>query len=174
MNKRLKTIQKLVKKHKKAIRKIGLPLILGLLIFGLGMLTQKIYMSNQKPTNLVWAIDNTVQVPSDLRKFLGRQDNCRQYRGSGSPTGVGLWSVIQVAQGRYAKISYGCSFSLSGYIMAVKPAKTWMLLPPSSYFSSTSSGVANCEQVTKYKIPPTIESFCVNNSGQIVNNPTPL
>ncbi len=163
---------KITKRHKQKLRQIGLPLsalLLGLLI---GILVPKVLSKNNTPGNLVWAADNTVKVPGDLTAFLESQNSCQHYRGSDSPTGIGLWGVYQVSQKKFAKIAYGCSWGLDPYIMAVKQNNSWQLLQPADYFApfkespdGRRGALPLCTVVQKYKIPKDIESFCIQVDG---------
>lgn len=173
MNKQVKQLFRLWKQHKKRIKRYGTPLVFGVAIFLLGMFTQKTYLAGHQPLNIVWAVDKTVKVPQDLRQTLEKRDDCNNYRGADQPGGVGLWGVIQVEDNKFAKLSYGCSLTLTSYMLAVKQDNKWVLLKPVEYFSNTSGGVPVCTMITKYNIPGTIESFCTNDKGDVVKNPTP-
>ena len=146
---------------------------LGVGIFILGVLFQVFYASRQQPSNLVWSVDSSVKVPSDLRRALEKQEPCKNMRGNETITGVGLWGVIQVEEQKFAKIAYGCSLTLTSYIMAIKQGDKWQLLKPVDYFFNTAQGVPSCGVISKYKIPASIETFCINEKSQIVKNPTP-
>lgn len=124
------------------------------------------------PSNIVWAADNTVKVPRDLRDHLSKQNDCKSYRGTGSPTGVGLWGVYQVHNAKFAKIAYGCSTNLQNYIFGVKTDNKWKLIQPTEYFSpfegttdSRGGAIPFCTMIEKYKIPKAIEPFCVQADG---------
>lgn len=175
----------MTKKQKSKLRKARqqkLFGILSLLILGLigvtaGLVAGKLSERQAAPTNLVWAADETIKLPDDLKQFLETQDSCNEYRGNGTPAGVGLWGVYQVAQDRFAKIAYGCSWNLSSYIMAVKQDKQWQLLQPPEYFAPFKDGIdpnngalPNCAVIEKYQIPATIESFCINADGMAQAN----
>src|SRR5437870_1913386 len=89
------------KKQKQWLLRLGrLPavLLLGLLI---GYGAHNYLANNQRPKNLVWAADQTVSVPSDLISFLSKRDDCKNYRGLGTVTGIGLWSVYQVEKAQF-------------------------------------------------------------------------
>lgn len=154
----------------KYLVRFGIP-VFGLVVgLGIGVVWVNIITSRRVPQNLVWAADNTVKVPKDLQKFLLKQNDCRSYKGAGSPTGVGVWGVYQVAQDKFAKISYGCSINLNLYIMAVKQSGHWALIQPTEYFANvdTLSGngyLPKCEVLAKYKITKNVESFCVQADG---------
>lgn len=145
-----------------------IPGVIGLVI-GLSITT---ITATKSPSNIVWAADKTVVLPNDLRNFLLTRNDCREYRGTGSPKGVGLWGVYQVHNAKFAKIAYGCSNNLENYIMAVKTDKKWQLLQPTEYFAPFSDAtegrlgaVPYCSVVEKYKIPKDIESFCIKTDG---------
>ncbi len=146
----------------------------GSLLLGIG--GTKLLSNRTAPRNLVWAADNTVQVPKDLKQFLLTQDTCKNYRGKNTPTGIGLWGVYQTSKKSYAKIAYGCSWNLTNYIMAVKSGGKWQLLEPAKYFApfaSTSSGsgvLPYCRALEQYKIPKDIESFCIKPDGSAEAN----
>jgi hypothetical protein len=121
---------------------------------------------------LVWASEHTVTLPKDLRTFLEQQDACRDYRGPNTPTGIGLWGVYQTHNNHFAKIAYGCSWSLTSYVMAVKDGKQWKLIPPKEYFAPFSDGANQsqgalplCSELDMYNIPAAIESFCIKADG---------
>ncbi len=130
-----------------------------------GTATTTLYMLNrpynQHPRNVVIAADNTISVPKDLVDFLRRQDEC--------PAKVGLYSVYQVSRAKFAKLSYGCSTSLSNYIMAVKNNNQWQLIPVSDYFT-VGGFLPKCIQVEKYQIDKSIEPFCVKDDGMARDN----
>jgi hypothetical protein len=168
--KKLKFGVKLNKARRKRLKAVALPVIVGLLCLNIGIIGTRFLESRKVPGNIVWAADDTVVVPRDLRKFLGSQDDCKNYRGTDSPTGVGLWGVYQVSRGKFAKIAYGCSWSLSSYIMAVKEDSGWTLLQPTEYFapfqgSSATGALPLCDMVEKYKINSSIEPFCIAADG---------
>lgn len=167
----------LTKKQRQRLTFLGYLLICvvgGILI---GVIMMKTAQNRTSPKNLVWAADNTVKVPKDLAAFLARQDGCQHYRGTGSPNGVGLWGVYQVSQSRFAKIAYGCSWSLSPYVMAVKENNQWRLIPSREYFAPFKEGIdpqqgalPNCSIIEKYNIPKEIESFCISTEGNAKSN----
>lgn len=161
---------KLNKRQKARARAIGLPIVIGLVCFAVGVLGTKLVVASSRPANIVWAADKTVNVPGDLRTFLLDQDTCKDYLGTNTQRGVGLWGVYQVSQGRFAKISYGCSLTLTNYVMAIKQKGAWSLIPPTEYFSpfantQTTGALPLCSQLEKYKIDKTVESFCVDAAG---------
>ena len=176
--KKRKLKSRLSKKQHKQLKGARLPLIAGLVGLVIGITAIQLWRRTNQPANIVWAADNTVKVPRDLQAFLlNTENNCKSYRGAGSPDGVCLWGVYQMSQGRYAKIAYGCSWSLSSYIMAVKPAGDWQLLPPAEYFApfkggldSTAGALPFCTSVEQYKIPGDIEPFCVQPDGSAKAN----
>lgn len=168
---------KLTKKQQKQLKTLLIPFGIGLVSLLIGIAGTSLFYNRKVPDNLVWAADSSVKLPKDLRKFLEKQNDCREYRGSGTPTGVGLWGVYQVSQGKYAKIAYGCSWSLSSYIMAVKQKGGWELLRPTQYFAPFKDGVnpaqgalPYCAMLEKYKIPNDIESFCIKGDGSAQSN----
>lgn len=168
---------KLSRSSRKKIAKFGPYVACGLAGLILGAAAVSGWAASKNQSNLVWAADNTVKIPTGLQKYLQSQDDCKEYRGTGSPTGIGLWGVYQVSRERFAKISYGCSGSLTNYIMAVKISNQWQLLPPTEYFApfndATDRGVGaipHCHMVEKYKIPSDIESFCIKSDGSAQPN----
>lgn len=169
---------KLNKKQQKQLKKLLIPLGIGLVSLLMGIAGTSLFYNRRAPHNLVWAADSSVKLPKDLRKFLENKNDCREYRGSGTPTGVGLWGVYQASQDKYAKIAYGCSWSLSSYVMAVKQKTGWELLQPTQYFAPFKDGVnpaqgalPYCDMLEKYKIPSEIESFCIKRDGSAQSNP---
>lgn len=167
----------LSKKQQKRLKKILPPIGIGLLGFFTGIVGTVIISSRHTPANLVWAADANVKMPKDLRTFLENRNDCHEYRGAGSPTGVGLWGVYQVSRDRYAKIAYGCSWHLSSYIMAVRQKHDWQLLRPAEYFAPFKDGInpsqgalPYCSVIERYKIPDEIESFCITNDGSAQSN----
>lgn len=168
---------KLSKRQRKEFRKLVPYFLVGLLGIIIGIAVVSAPFGNKNPENLVWAADHTVKIPKDLRNYLQSKDDCKEYRGTGSPTGVGLWGVYQVSRNQYAKISYGCSNSLSNYIMAVKMDGKWRLLQPTEYFAPFNDAadkrvgaIPHCAVVEKYKIPSEIESFCIKPDGSAQAN----
>ncbi len=167
---KLKFKVKLSKKQKALAWSFGLPLAAAILFLNVGILGTRYFESQKQPANVVWAADKTVNVPSDLRKFLQAKDDCKDYLGTNTQKGVGLWGVYQVSHSKFAKISYGCSLNLSSYIMAIKQDGKWTLIPPTEYFSPFANTQATgalplCSQLEKYKIDKTIESFCIDAAG---------
>lgn len=177
MAKKSKFKVKLSKKQRKKLISIGLPVLAGLFGLILGVVATKFLLVQKSPSNLVWPADNTVKVPKDLRKFLESQDDCKEYKETGSPRGVGLWGVYQTSKGQFAKIAYGCSWNLSSYIMAIKQKGVWQLLQPTEYFAPFKDGVDPskgalpfCAVVETYKIPKDIEPFCIQPDGSAKSN----
>lgn len=161
---------RLNKKQRLQLKTIGIPLLIGLVCLNIGIVGTRFFESRQVPGNIVWAADESVTVPGDLKRFLETKNDCKNYRGTDTPTGVGLWGVYQVSQGKFAKIAYGCSWSLSSYVMAVKEQKGWKLLMPTQYFApfqgSTSTGaIPLCVVIDQYKIDKSIEPFCITTEG---------
>jgi len=139
---------------------ILLVLIIGI---GLGMLGMVIRPTNQHPQNLVWASDSRTKIPPDLISYLQDRKDCQASSNKAS-AGVGLWGVYQVSKGRFAKVAYGCSTNMTLYIMAVKTAKQWQLLQPSTYFSVTGF-LPKCAQIDQYQIDKSIEPYCIKDDG---------
>lgn len=169
--------KKILKKQRQKLVNLAVPMAIILSSLLTGVIATLVIINRNVYSNLVWAADSTVRVPRDLEKFLGGQDGCKEYRGTGTPTGIGLWGVYQVSQEKYAKIAYGCSWSLSSYIMAVKQDNFWQLVKPTEYFApfkdSTNAGsgaLPYCSQLEKYKIPKDIESFCIKEDGSAKSN----
>ena len=168
---------KLSNKQRKKLNSIAIPVLAGLVGLTLGIGITKLPVSLRSPANIVWAADKTVKIPRDLRRFLAAKNDCQAYRGTNTPTGVGLWGVYQVSRNQYAKIAYGCSWNLSSYIMAVKYGGSWQLIQPTEYFAPFKDGVdptkgalPYCALVEKYKIPHDIEPFCVKSDGSAQGN----
>lgn len=173
MKKSSKLFLKYFKRHKKIIKRFGIPLVAGVFLFLLGTRVQLINSERKQPSNIVWAIDSTVKIPTGLRKMLLSQNICKDYRGNNSPPGVGLWGVVQVEQQSFAKIAHGCSWTVSSQILAVKQKNTWVLIPPIEYYSDTVAGVPNCAAIVKHKVPISLEGFCLNDAGKLTKNPNP-
>lgn len=168
---------KLSRAQKKQLYKFGVLSGVGITGLMLGIVTTVFLYHSNRPRNLVWASEPSVKVPKDLRKFLEARNDCEHYRGTNSPTGVGLWGVYQTTQSKFAKIAYGCSWSLSSYIMAIKQAQGWILIQPTEYFAPFKDAVdpskgalPYCAAVEKYKIPGDIEPFCVQADGNAKAN----
>ena len=167
---KLKFKIKLNKKQKAIAWTYGLPVVTAFVFLNMGIFGTRFFEARKQPANVVWAADKTVRVPASLRSYLMKQDDCKDYLGTNTRTGVGLWGVYQVSQNKFAKISYGCSFALTNYIMAVKQNGKWQLVPPAEYFSpfantQTTGALPLCSQLEKYKIDKSVESFCVDASG---------
>lgn len=166
---------KLSKKQRQKLMDYAMPAFVILLSFLAGaLITQAmtVYHTKKPITNLVWATDNTVTIPGDLRTFLMSRNDCEHYKGKDSPKGIGLWAIYQVSQSKFAKIAYGCSWDLKSYIMAVKQGQSWSLVQPSEYFApfKDSSGVGDgavpsCVQLQKYRIDKSTEPFCIDVDG---------
>jgi len=170
-------LKKLKKAQRKKLASIALPVLVGLFGLVVGIAGTRLLSGRTTPANLVWPAEKTVKIPKDLRKFLEKQNSCEHYRGTDSPSGVGLWGVYQVSRGQYAKIAYGCSWNLSSYIMAVKQKGMWQLVPPAQYFAPFKDGVDPskgalpfCATVATYKIPGDIEPFCIQPDGSAKPN----
>ncbi len=168
---------KLSKKNRKRLASTAIPLLAGLFGLIVGIIFISFLSNRQSPSNLIWAADDTVKVPNDLRKYLSDKKDCASYRGTDTPSGVGLWGVYQVSKKQYAKIAYGCSWNLSSYILAVKQNGKWELLKPVEYFAPFKDGVdptqgalPHCSIVDKYNIPGELEPFCINTDGSAVDN----
>lgn len=163
-------VPKLTKKQKVRLRRVGLPVAVGLICLNIGIVGARYLEGHTQPANLVWAADATVQVPGSLKSLLYEQDGCNEYRGADSPKGVGLWGVYQVSKARFAKIAYGCSWGLSNYVMAVNHEGDWKLLPPAEYFapfqdSRALGAVPFCRHIDQYRIDKSIEPFCIETDG---------
>lgn len=161
---------KLSKKRRLQLKTYGVPLLTGLLCLNIGIVGTRLFEARQNPRNIVWAADETVQIPSSLREYLEQKNVCQNYRGSTTATGVGLWGVFQVSQDKFAKIAYGCSWSLSTYILAVHENSGWKLLEPAEYFapfkgSASTGAIPHCSVLQKYKIDKVIEPFCIAADG---------
>ncbi len=171
MKKFINSFKKYFKRNHKSLRRFGVPVVATILIFSLGMIAQQIRQERDRPANVVWGIDSHVKVPASLRKMLLKRDDCKDYRGFNSQRGVGLWAVIQVEQDKFAKITHGCSWALSNQTLATKEKNDWKLVPSLEYFSDTSQGVPTCTAVIKYKVPISLEGFCLNEVGKLAKNP---
>lgn len=130
---------------------------------------------NKQPNNVVWSIDESVAIPSDLRRTLDKQVGCESYRGPGTPSGVGLWGVQQIEQDKFAKVVHGCSWSLDGYVMFYRENKLWQKIDPKVYFAPSQSGsgrsaLPNCSVLEKYSISQSMEAFCIQSNGKAKAN----
>lgn len=170
----------ILKKHQKQFMKFRLPA--GLVLVGLlvGFLGSSWISSKNQPSNIVWAANNTVALPGGLKPFLLKQTDCKNYIGSTTVKGVGLWAVYQVEKSQFAKIAYGCSVTLRSYIMAIKQNGKWALIPPTEYFAGSDQGsgtgsnnLPKCTELTKYKINKNIEPFCIDGANQPQANSLP-
>lgn len=165
-----------INKNRRAqLVKWGVPFVVGFVFLNIGIVGTRFLDSRISPGNIVWAADETAKIPTDLRKFLNNRDDCQNYRGESTPTGVGLWGVYQVSGGKFAKISYGCSWSLTSYKMAVKQSGDWILLLPTDYFapfagSNSAGALPYCKVIDNYKIPKDIEPFCIKDDGSAISN----
>lgn len=173
MKKLSKNLQKRYKKRQKFIKRVVVPFLFGVFLFFLGMFIQNVRLERSHPNNIVWGVDKTVQVPDDLRKMLMNRDDCNDYRGGNSPKGVGLWAVTQIEQNKFAKLAHGCSWSVSNQALAIKQKNSWELVPAVEYFFDTTQGVPTCTAVVKYKVPISLEGFCLNDAGKLSKNPNP-
>lgn len=169
----LKSVQKFWRKNRRIIIHYGVPLLGLIIAFLVGGYYQRYQAVHTQPKNIVWAVDKTVTVPSALRSRLMHRHDCQNYKGTDNLEGVGLWAVTQIEQGSFAKLAYGCSWSLSDHAVAVKQATGWLVIPPEQYFTDTNQGVPLCTAIVKYKIPPSIEGFCGNDVGKLTKNPNP-
>lgn len=170
MANRLKFRIRLTKRRKVLIRSIVVPIVVCLICFCAGVFGTTFLIARSHPVNIVWPADKTVNVPSDLRNFLLKQNVCNDYLGKDTKRGVGLWGVYQISQDKFAKISYGCSLTLTNYAMAIKQKGGWSFIPPAEYFSSfadtqKTGALPLCSQLEKYKIDKTVESFCIDANG---------
>jgi hypothetical protein len=118
--------------------------------------------NDKAPRVLVWGIDETVSVPKDLKKDLeiSSKDDCKDYRGTDGPDGVTLFAVQKV-NNDFAKMSYGCSDTLSFdvSIVAVKKDGKWELIQPVEYYEFN---MPKCAVMDKYGIDRSNESECVS------------
>jgi hypothetical protein len=144
-------------KHVKKHLPVGILLLVALVSFLVGFTRPR----SIHPESLVWAASQEVQPPSDLVKFLKGQSNCAE--GEVQTGGVSLWSIFKVSQGKFAKLSYGCSYDLNFYKMALKEDGKWRLLDKNEYFAN--SFLPRCSQIDTYKIDKSIEPFCLELPG---------
>ncbi|MBI2285452.1 hypothetical protein HYU82_01335 [Candidatus Saccharibacteria bacterium] len=144
--------------------------VIGLLI-GLGL---SAVLNNQNRNIRVWAVDDTVRMPLGLQSYLEKNhdNDCKNYRGTDSPTGVALFAVEKSVGDTYARMSYGCSDNLTPSIVAVKNNGVWILTQPVEYYGN-SDGKPICNTVDKFKISKTAEPQCVDSKGQVQENSNP-
>src|SRR5258708_3634821 len=113
---------------------IGLALVMVMLLgFMLGKQWNGSH-SNYNSKNAVILSDSSVKPPSGLVDFLKTQDSCKTQKS------IGIWSIYQTADNKFAKLAYGCGVSLESYIMAVKQNSKWLLIPVSQYFLPAKDG----------------------------------
>lgn len=166
---------KLSKKHKKQLQKYLIPAIFGIGALLIGIFGTRIYINNSRPKNIVWAADKSIKIPLSLRKYLHSRDDCKDYKGKGTYSGVGLWGVFQVSGDKFAKVAYGCSWNLKNYVMIVREKNKWEILSPDEYFapykgSSSSGALPYCSQIVKFKINNEIEPFCIDENDNAKTN----
>lgn len=175
MRKRWLKLQKrfkyFIKKYRKQLIQFGLPILLVVAAFFIGAARQQYIYEHTQPDNLVWAVDAGVVIPDSLKTMLKQRTDCEMYRGADAPKGVGLWAVTQVEQNAFAKLSYGCSWSLSNHAVAFKVGQSWQVIPPEQYFSDTTQGIPLCTAVVTYKVPAKVDGFCSNDEGKLTKNP---
>lgn len=157
LHRRIKNLQK--NKHVKKHLPIGVVVVVLVAGFFVGFTRPR----SVHPKSLVWAASSEVQPPADLVKFLNGQSNCSGENGESQVGGVSLWSVFKVSQGKFAKLSYGCSYDLSFYKMAIKEDGKWRLLDSTEYFAN--SFLPRCSQIDTYKIDKSVEPFCLELPG---------
>ncbi len=156
-------IQKLSRKKRLTLT-LCLVALLGV-FFGV---TGAFLLRNNNPTVLVWAADKDVRVPDGLVSYLERsaKDDCRDYKGTGSVTGVSLFAIYDSAENRFAKMTYGCGNDLTsqvdGYLVAYKEGSKWNLTRPTHYFVN---GSPECSFLSEHDIPVSIEQSCVDAKG---------
>lgn len=150
------------------------PAVLIVLSVLVGWLLHASSNNQEHPKNLIWAIDETVNVPRDLKRVLQKQNVCQSYRGPNTPQGVALWGVQQISKDKFAKVVHGCSWALESYVMLVKQDSEWQILEGKNYFAdglgnSGRSSLPKCEVLETYGIDQTIEPFCIdkNNKAKI-------
>lgn len=161
----------MAKKKKVQITKIQLAqygLIL-LIVLGLGFMFGQNWVkshANYNAKNAVVLADSSVKPPAGLVDFLKKQDGCKGQKS------IGIWSIYQTSENKFAKIAYGCGVSLESYIMAVKQSSGWILIPVNQYFLPAKDGGSvsgygpSCDIVAKYFIDNSIEPVCVTKLGQ--------
>jgi hypothetical protein len=56
--------------------------------------------------------------------------------------------------------------------VAIKNKNNWQLLQPADYFASNdgASHLPKCDVLKQYKIPASLESFCIDAADQAVTN----
>ncbi len=145
----------------------------GILVIGfvLGFLVAK--TPTHKDNNVkVWTVDKTVKMPKGLEGYLSAnsQNDCRGYRGTGSPTGVAIFAIEKSVGDDYARMAYGCSDNLTAPsgIVAVKENNKWQLIQPVEYYANGEAPL--CGQLDKYKISKQAEPKCVNDKGRAQDN----
>lgn len=154
---------KLSKKQNATLRRIMYPVVIAVVFACVGYIGAMYTHGRKQPDTLVWAADASVQIPKDLKNFLQNKNDCNDYLGEDTRRGTALWGVYEVSQEKFAKISYGCAFSLTNYVFAIKTEGQWKLIPPAEYFESGSLPL--CSQLEKYNIDKSVEAFCVDAAG---------
>ena len=147
--------------------------LIGAIVAGTGALL----LRNNNPTVLVWAADKDVKVPAGLVSYLERnsKDDCRDYKGNDSVTGVALFSVFQTYQDKFAKMTYGCGNNLTsqndGYLLAVKDGIKWKISRPTHYFvplKDKSSVLPDCNYLYSNDVPASFVPICANYNGSAI------
>ena len=129
---------------------------------------------NTEPKNVeVWAVDTSVKMPVGLKAYLESHDtnDCKSYKGTGTPTGVSLFALEKSVDDKYAKMAYGCSDDLrfNTTIVAVKQNDKWVLVQPTQYYSGNGD-LPLCSAISKYSISKDAEPQCVDTKGAIQEN----
>jgi hypothetical protein len=146
----------------------------GIVILALGFVAG--FVTNtltSKENNVrVWAVDNTVKIPTGLENYLESNSNydCKSYRGTDTPTGVALYAVEKVVGNNYVKMSYGCSDNLNQdtYIIAIKQNGKWSLIQPVEYNNGAEAPF--CTALEKYHIGKNAEPYCIDQQGKTKSN----
>ncbi|HEX5797684.1 MAG TPA: hypothetical protein VFX86_04835 [Candidatus Saccharimonadales bacterium] len=133
-------------------------------------------MNSENKSVKVWAADNSVKVPQDLKSHLikSSKDDCNEYAGDGSPNGAVLFAVTKV-EDDFAKMTYGCASYLTDMeIVAIKRDGSWSLIQPADYYQTKPNydgpALPTCSALEKYKINKDLEPECLDSKFEIRQN----
>lgn len=144
-------------------RKYLITLSLLFLIGAIVGLAGSFLVRNHDQTVLVWAADKNVIVPDGLVSYLEKNDryDCKNYKGTGTVTGMALFSIYETYGNRLAKMTYGCGNALTQpegeVLIAYKKEAKWQLLEPARS--------ENCDVLNELDIPASFVKQCTGTNG---------